>query len=270
MTALTSASAAPVDVAADYRLTFGRTLRSEAIKIFTLRSTGWALGVGILLSAALPFTLGAFSAAEHADLTAHSMVQAALVFVQLVLPVFGVLAITKEFSTGSIRTSLTAQPSRATLVLAKAIVLAAVAVAASLVTYAVVLGATLPFVSEGLDFSSPETSTLPILTGLLSTLVFTFVGFGLGLIIRNAGGAITATVVVLYVLPIALGMVWLRMSGGDPNSGVFNFSEVLPTQASSMLAYPEENSPFVPLCVMGVWMVTPTLVGAVLLRRRDV
>lgn len=270
MTALTSSPPAPPHVAAAHRLTLGRTLRSETIKTFTLRSTWWSLGVGIALSVALPVLSVVTSLGSEAGPSAYDIATIALVFLQLVLPIFGVLTITGEFSTGSIRTTLTAQPSRSTVVLAKSAVVVSTATLASLLTYAIALLSTAPFVVEGLDWSTPQYSMLPIATGLLSTVVCTLVGFGLGLIIRNPGGAISATMAVLYVLPAALNIVWGLMSNGDPSRDVYNFANLLPTQAGSMLASPDLFDPVVPLFVLSAWSVVPVFVGAVLLRRRDV
>src|ERR1700689_2328665 len=114
------------------------TLRSEFIKIRSVRSTYWTL----LAQAAASIALGAFACAGVAahwpqDLgfnPAAESLSGQVATGELIIVVLGALVITSEYSTGMIRTSLTVMPRRGVLYAAKAIVFAAVSLAVSLVT----------------------------------------------------------------------------------------------------------------------------------------
>ena len=134
---LPGSSAPALQSAGSGRAGFTGALRSEFTKIRSVRSTYWTLialvvvtiGIGTLAC------VGAVSrGADHGpgfDATQRSL--GGLYLSQLVIVVLGALTITSEYSTGMIRTSLTAQPRRGTLFAAKAIVFGAVSLATGLV-----------------------------------------------------------------------------------------------------------------------------------------
>ncbi len=114
----------------------GGALRSEFTKIRSVRSTYWTLfamvvvtiGIGALACVA------ADSRPVHGpvfDPTQHSLI--GLVLGQLIIVVLGALAITSEYSTGMIRTSLSVQPRRGTVLAAKGIVFTLVSLVTGLV-----------------------------------------------------------------------------------------------------------------------------------------
>ena len=112
-------------------------IRSELTKIRSTRSTYWTLLALVIVTVGLG-ALVSFGAAQHPgdtgpgfDATQRSL--GGLYLSQLIIVVLGALTITSEYSTGMIRTSLTAQPRRGTLFAAKAIVFAAVSLATGLV-----------------------------------------------------------------------------------------------------------------------------------------
>src|SRR5579859_4135863 len=112
------------------------TLRSEFTKIRSVRSTWWTLlalvvisiGIGAAISGGVAANWSHTSASDRATFDATQVSVAGLFYLgQLVIVVFGALVLTAEYSTGMIRTSLTAMPRRVTLFAAKAIVFALVA-----------------------------------------------------------------------------------------------------------------------------------------------
>ena len=112
-------------------LTFPRVLLSEWTKFRTVRSTKWSLGIAIFLTVAVPL-LPAFAAADRGENgTTGSPLDFALVGIyiaQLAIAVLGVLVITTEYSTGSIRSTFTAVPKRLPVLWAKLIDYALVSV----------------------------------------------------------------------------------------------------------------------------------------------
>lgn len=95
--------------------TAARLLTSEWIKLRTLRSTWWALALSIVLMVAMAMSRTASIAQvpEAAGLVEGSVyVTSGAALAQLVFCVLGVLAVTGEYATGQIRSSLAAAPTR--------------------------------------------------------------------------------------------------------------------------------------------------------------
>jgi ABC-type transport system involved in multi-copper enzyme maturation permease subunit len=142
------ATTAPPDVRlsslppATGRAGLGGALASEFTKLRSVRSTYWTLGALFIVSVGLGIAITAGTAANMAanpsnkagfDATQTSL-GAFFELGQLIIAVIGAMVITSEYSTGMIRTSLTAQPRRGVIYAAKAIVFTAVTLAISLVT----------------------------------------------------------------------------------------------------------------------------------------
>jgi ABC-2 type transport system permease protein len=117
-------------------------IASEFTKIRSVRSTYWTLGALLLVSVGLGAAISAGQAAQFNsnpwnaagfDATQLSL-GAFFELGQLIIGVLGAMAITAEYSTGMIRTSLTAQPRRGVVYAAKAIVFTSVTLIISLVT----------------------------------------------------------------------------------------------------------------------------------------
>src|SRR6476660_5421972 len=133
---------APVLPPPSGRAGFGGTLRSEFTKIRSVRSTYWTLlvllavsiGIGAAICAGTAANWDQTSASDRATFDATQVSIAGLFFLgQLVIVVFGAIVLTAEYSTGMIRTSLTAMPRRVTVYAAKALVFAVDALVATLV-----------------------------------------------------------------------------------------------------------------------------------------
>jgi ABC-2 type transport system permease protein len=117
-------------------------IASEFTKLWSVRSTYWTLGALFIVSVGLGVAITAGTAANMVanpqnkagfDATQISL-GAFFELGQLIIAVIGAMVITSEYSTGMIRTSLTAQPRRGVVYAAKAIVFTAVTLVISLVT----------------------------------------------------------------------------------------------------------------------------------------
>ena len=117
-------------------------IASEFTKIRSVRSTYWTLAALLVVSIGIGAAITGGSAANFShnlankagfDATQTSLA-AFFEIGQLIIAVIAALAITSEYSTGMIRTSLTAQPRRGTVYAAKAIVLTSLTLVVSLVT----------------------------------------------------------------------------------------------------------------------------------------
>jgi ABC-2 type transport system permease protein len=117
-------------------------IASEFTKIRSVRSTYWTLAALLIVSVGIgaAITGGVDANFPHNpgskagfDATQTSLI-AFFEIGQLIIAVVAALAITSEYSTGMIRTALTAQPRRGTVYAAKAIVLTSLTLVVSLVT----------------------------------------------------------------------------------------------------------------------------------------
>jgi ABC-2 type transport system permease protein len=117
-------------------------IASEFTKIRSVRSTYWTLGALFVVSVGLGLAITAGTAANMANNPGNKAgfdaTQASLIAFfeigQLIIAVLGAMVITSEYSTGMIRTSLTAQPRRGVVYAAKAIAFTSVTLVISLIT----------------------------------------------------------------------------------------------------------------------------------------
>jgi ABC-2 type transport system permease protein len=117
-------------------------LASEFTKIRSVRSTYWTLAALLIVSVGIGAAICAGQAANFnqnpGNLAGFDATQTSLAAFfeigQLVIAVLGAMVITSEYSTGMIRTSLTAQPRRGVVYAAKAMVFTGVTLVISVIT----------------------------------------------------------------------------------------------------------------------------------------
>jgi ABC-2 type transport system permease protein len=189
-------------------------LRSEWTKLRTVRSTMWSLIATILAVVGIGALATAVTAAHWRnagivekvgfDPTARSL--AGVFLGQIVIGVLGVLAMSAEYGTGTIRATLSAIPNRPLVLACKAAVFATVALVASeILTFgafflgqALLKGST-PYATLG----QPGVLRAVVGAGLVLTVLGLF-ALGLATIIRHTAGAIATYVGALLVLPLIL------------------------------------------------------------------
>jgi ABC-type transport system involved in multi-copper enzyme maturation permease subunit len=188
--------------------TIRRALKSEWTKLRTLPST-WrtaviavtiSIGLGAVLCISQAHQWATMTATERAtfDPTACSLGGYFLVGAVL-LGVLGVRAVSAEYSTGMIRSTFTATPSRRLVLTAKAAVVAAfafpVALLAAVVSFE--LGQQV-FAGKhiGASFGHPGVAQAVVFAALAVSLV-AIIGVGLGGLIRHTAGATTALLLVI-------------------------------------------------------------------------
>jgi len=268
MTALAPAvrSGADSRPSSAHRLTFAHLLRSETIKITTLRSTWWSLGITALLSIGISMMIASASAEFGGDYPAVSAILSPTQFTMLVAGILGAIVITGEYSTGMIRSTLTAEPRRGAIVVAKAVVVGALIALTTVLIYAVAIAATAPLLAEGVDWSDPQQSLVPLSLGVASMVVFTLIGLGFGFILRNGAGAIAVTVGVLFVLPIVFSLFGMF---GDGWRWVSDLAQYLPMNAAAEATSPGAEELGGPVLTLAAWAIVPLLGGWAVLRGRD-
>lgn len=279
------AAAGPLD---GIRLSFGGVLNSEWIKLHSLRSTMWCLGLVILLSVGFSALVagvlhlqnpGAIPATNAASLLVQSST-IGVNFTQLVAAVLGVLVISGEYSTGMIRSTFTAVPGRLGAYFGKLIVLAVVVFVVSIVSLGISsLVATGILNARGVNVDLTRSDVLlPLLGGAGYLALVAILAFAFGAIIRSSAGGIAAILGTLLVLPVALQVV----AGLTNATWVSNVASFLPSASGGQLyAFVQPNAPapasgVVALdattggLVLAAWVIVGVVIGAVLIKRRDV
>lgn len=206
------------------KVTQARVVLSEWTKLRSLRSTGFSLlaavvfvlGLSVLVTSVTVAHWPPHDAREAAGFDPTSRSLAGVFLAQLAVGVLGVLLVTGEYATGMIRATLAAVPSRLPVLWAKAIVFAVVTL---VVTVPTALGAFLIgqsiLKSKDLQAGLGDPGVLrAVLGAALYLTVVGLLGLGLGALLRNTAGAISALFGLLLVLPIIVR--FLPSSWSDP------------------------------------------------------
>jgi ABC-2 type transport system permease protein len=186
---------------------FAGVLRSEFVKLGSVRSTFWTLAAAVVSNVAVAALLAIFlpshlSAGQKAAIDPVRVSLGGLHLSQIAVGLLGVLAITSEYGTGMIRATLAAVPQRRLMLMAKTAVFAVtalvVAVLAGLAAY-LVFQAFLPG-GDPMRTSLADPAVLRAVTGSgLYLTALGLLGFGLGVIIRSSAGAVAALFGLLFV-----------------------------------------------------------------------
>jgi ABC-2 type transport system permease protein len=259
------------------RLTTGGILRSEWIKLRTVRSTVWSYAIIILVSFGIALLLATtinFEGAPPAELQNSIVLDAAtfgIYFGQLVVGVLGVLTISGEYSTGMIRSTLTAVPKRLPALAAKALVLFVTTFVVGLISVFGSLLIALPLLDgHGVrpDFGDGTLIGNLVLAAVYLGLVAVF-ALGLGTILRSSAGGIAATLGTILLLPTILNLIAsLTRAEWATNLMPYLFSSAgggMYTPAAAGAALDQGQNALVVLA----WVAVSLVVGALLLKRRD-
>jgi ABC-type transport system involved in multi-copper enzyme maturation permease subunit len=240
--------------------------RSEWTKIRSVRSTVWTLvatallmvGLGVLLALAISNSGEAVGGQE-----AISMSLGGTTFASLAIATFGVLVVSSEYRTGSIRTSFMAVPNRLRVLTAKAVVFTAVSLVVCTVSSfaAYLLGGQLILGTTSLG--EPGTLQAVLGAGLYLTASGLF-GLALGALIRHTPGGIVAAIALMLVLP-QLTTILPGQWGATVNSYFTTNAgmEVMMDGPNAMLG------PWSGYAVYLAWVAVTLVAAAVLLKRRD-
>jgi len=298
--------------AATGRAGLAGTIRSEFTKLRSVRSTYWTIlalivvsvGIAAIAGAAITSNLHGNPQNKAGLDSTQSVLGGFFELGQLVVAVLGALVITSEYSTGMIRTSLTAMPRRGNVFAAKLIVFTAVTLAVTVVTsfIAFFVGQALlsgsgvsaslfhsvtipananmspppggpgsgqpPVVTfSGTDVISPGTVLTAIIGSALFVTSVAVIAFGLGTIIRHTAGAITSAIGLMFVIPIIIQLL--------PDTWRWDIMRFFPDEAGRVLSVtigptnPHLWSAWPEFGVTLVWAAVFLVVGGYLFRKRD-
>jgi ABC-2 type transport system permease protein len=265
-----------------------RALRAEWTKLRTLPSTWWVLlaavgttvGLGLLVCSAVDTAGGGAGCTPGTpgcgdeDVVMNSLSGAYAG--QIAFVALGVLASTSEYATGMIRTSFLATPGRGAMVLSKAAVLAAVAVAVGLAAAVAsfLLGQPVlhgnGFVpDQGYPFASlSDGAAVRAVAGTgLYLATMALLGLGVGMVVRRSAAAISIALGLLFV-PFMVAIML-------PTDVWRTVQRIAPMTAGLAIQRTVERSDSVPigewagLGIAAAWAAAAVIAALWLVRRRD-
>lgn len=253
-------------------LTAPRILSAEWRKEVTVPSTWWTLSILVLAIAGsgiftgIGVALGELAATPE-DIGALGGALSGISAAEIAVAVFGILAVTGEYASGAIRSSFTAVPARAPVVLAKAGVVGATVLGLSAVlTLGTFIAARALVGSAGFDLSLTAPGVLRSLIGAAFSLAaIAVLGSAVGWLLRSTAGAIGVVFGLLYVLPM-IGMIL-------PDAVGSQIMRYLPGNAAAALREPLYAQGMLPawaaaLVLVG-WVAVFVAGAALVVRRRD-
>jgi len=278
------------------RLSFVGVLRSEWIKLRSLRSTFWCyvilivltVGLSALVAVALPTdgTIGGGDPTAPVDPTAEPTPTGAtwltistigVGFAQLVIMVLGALVITGEYGTGMIRSTFAAVPRRLPAIAAKALVFGAVTfVVAGVALVASTLLSLVILQGRDVDLDAAEPAVWWGVLGAIGYLTLLGVlSLAIGTILRSSAAAIATSLGLVLVVPTIFSILGAVLQATWPG----NVTALLPSGAGGQMYAYEPVAAFdndiltldagLGLLVLAGWVVVAGVVAAVLVKRRD-
>jgi ABC-2 type transport system permease protein len=254
---------------------FDHVLRSEWTKFWSVRSTMYTfislvivtIGISALLCLAVAANWDDIKPEDRAQIDPVSQSLSGVFLGQMAIIVLGALVISAEYSTGGIRTTLTAVPQRLRLLFAKALVLTVMAFAAGVVTMfpSFWLGQkVLATADAGIEVSLGDPNVLrAVFGGALYVAACGLLGFALGALLRHTAGAITVAIGIVFVLPIVAN--FLPGTWGDNVGKVLNAGGTI----SNTRHIDGQLDPWTGYAVFSLWWIILLTLAAVMMRRRD-
>lgn len=247
-------------------MTMTRLIRSEARKLTTTKMP-WAFVAVLVLLAGL----NAFAVAAGTDfdgskafISTEADQQSLMAFAANALALaglFGAIAVAREYGYHTVVPTFLASPRRHRAALAQLI---AIAVGGGLLG---LVGATLTSAAVALSLPTTDYSFLVSVANLTQVLAAsTFagaagavLGAGIGSVVRNVGGAVTGTVLVLFIAPPLIVQLANDTASWMP-SVLANVASGVSTDVSTPAA----------VVAIAAWAVIPAAIGLIAVQRRDV
>ncbi len=267
-------------------VSFAGALRSEVLKLLWLRSTTWLVVVTVLMYAGLTvvtgMTMGFIAESRALDGTGAGfeaeafdydvmVAEAPLMATYLaiiVLGALGVLSVTTEYASGSIRSTLAAVPRRGMLFAAKGLALTFYVSVVSVLVVVLSYLLTLPFaIYYDLvpSLGNPDVLAL-YLTHVLSIVMCALLGFGTGAMFRSTAGGIVTLALVVFVMPLVLQI----FAGLRPESDMVEvLIDAMPLMLMMDFVSAGADHGWAAGAGLLAWAAAAVIPGCVLMMRRD-
>jgi ABC-2 type transport system permease protein len=250
-------------------------LGAEWLKLRTVRSSYLmilaAIGVALFVAIALA-KLNAAHFRPHPGTSgledSVSLAFKGFAVAQLIMAVFGALAITGEYGSGLIRATFTAKPQRAAVFAAKVAVagVAALIVGEVLALACLMSSQAILAGHGGASLWAPHVLAA-VLGGGCYLAVVAVIGVGIGALARHTAGAITAAVALLYLVP--------NVGTALPYPWNWDFANLFPSTAAQQITSVDVSPASHALqagpsyALLAAYAIGVPCLAAWLLRRRD-
>jgi ABC-2 type transport system permease protein len=248
------------------RYRFWHVARMEWVKLASLRSTWWTLGITIATATGIAVLAAAATKTPSGNLV-NSMMTGMFVGV-LLAGVLGVLVMTSEYTSGTIRATLAVAPRRSLVLTAKAAVFGVITLITGQAAAFLAFFAGRAALGHGIAapaLGQPGVLRTIVLSGASLALIG-LLGLGLGAIIRHTAAAVAVLVGVVYVGELFIGQLNRTIDAylpayivGDSLGG----NTCRPGAASCPLPAWEGMS------ALGAYAVVALLIGGCILAWRD-
>ncbi len=256
--------------AASGEVRFLRVMQSEWVKFATLPSQCLTVIAAMLLMlavAALRLTTMIVQDDIADPVLLASQLHEGVVWGGVLLAVVAALSVTSEYTSGAIRTTLIAVPTRASVATAKAIVFALIGLLLGSAASGIALFASwLVGRENAIETQLPTEFVVQLVVGSgLYLAAICVLAIGLAFLIRHPVGTLITVLVLLTVAPLLLAAVPLEI--------IRDVIAFLPSIAGQMIFAPDTGtsalSPWGGLGVLAIWAVALWGAGIALLQRRD-
>lgn len=179
----------------------------------------------------------------------------------MIAGLFGAIAIAREYGDGTVIPTFLASPRRHRAVLAQ---LAAVAIGGAVLG---LVGTALTALAIALSLPATEFGFMVSVGGVVRfTAAATFtgaagavLGAGIGAVVRNVGGAVTGTVLILFIAPPLIVQMASGASSWVPN-----------TLANVLSGVSSDVNLLAAIVAVAAWALVPAAIGLLSVQRRDV
>ena len=254
-------------------------LHAEWTKLRTVSGPAWLLlGVAMLTIAVGAAATGATHCPQGmtcpVDTTRLSL--SGVMAGQAVVAILAVLMFSNEYSSGMIRVTLAAMPSRVSVLAAKAILLAGIVlVAAAVAVFGSVVVGHLILPGHGFTaargFHTVWLSNGPTLRAACGSVLYlgliALMSLGVAVLVRDSAVSIGVSLALLYLFPIVLAFIgneqWQRrLERWTPTSAGLTIQDTIGLKGLAI-------TPWAGLGVLAIWAGASLVLGGLALRLRD-
>ncbi len=256
---------APAPVIADVRA----AVRSEWIKLRSVRSTPLFIGLTIVIGVAMSLILGRIVKTDPYEDLPFTIGNTFLVsswLTTLFSVVAGTLLFTSEVHHGTLAGTLTARPSKPTIIAAKTVTAAALGFTMGALG---IIGGLVGGVASGMDTGDLSGAASGVAWALVLTTGASILGLGVGLSVRHSAAAVTSVLVwALAVETLVRGIVSPTVSRLLPFTaahGLLGTRSAADTTETLAAAFSNVANAAVIAC----WAAGAVVIGTALLIRQD-
>jgi ABC-2 type transport system permease protein len=244
-------------------------VRSEWIKLRSIRATAIFVGLSIVIGVAMSLILGALLKTdpyEHLPFTIGNTFLVSTWLTTLFAVVAGTLLFTSEVQHGTLAGTLTARPSKPILVGAKVCTAAVLGFAMGALG---IIGGLVGGIASPMDTGDTSGALTGVAWALVLTTLAPVLGLGVGLIVRHSAAAVTSVLVwALAVETLLRGIVPATVSRLLPFTaahGLLGTRSNADTPETLAAAFSNLGN----AAVIGCWAAVTLAIGTALLIRQD-